>query len=100
MRWWERYVRSFVVNGIVGILILLCTVSVAFIGLLSQISYLAAVFPRLYWLEEIPESTLAILQEVLSACLMAAVMVLFSFVLYLLISQQGTHSRISIELSM
>ena len=100
MTWWERYLRAFIVRGIIATLIVLCTVPVAFTGLLSQIIYLSTVFPRFSWLKGLPESTIAILQGVLPACLLAAVMILLPLILYRLILQQGTHSRIVVELSM
>ncbi|KAL9063473.1 MAG: hypothetical protein Q9161_009455, partial [Pseudevernia consocians] len=100
MRWWERYLRAIVVSGVIGALIVLCTVPVAFTGLLSQVSYLTTVFPRLSWLKELPASTIALLQGVLPAGVLAAVMILLPLILYRLLLQQGTHSRIAVELSM
>lgn len=100
MKWWERYLRAFVVSGVIGALIVLCTVPVAFTGLLSQVSYLTAVFPKLSWLMELPASTIALLQGVLPAGILATVMILLPLILYRLILQQGTHSRITVELSM
>ena len=61
MRWWERYLRAFTVRILIGILVILCTVPVALTGLLSQISYLAAVFPRLSWLMVLSAPIIAIL---------------------------------------
>ncbi len=100
MRWWERYLRAYTIRGIIGVLIVLCTVPVAFTGLLSQISYLTVVFPRLSWLKALPALTIAVLQGVLPACLLAAVMILLPVILYRLLLQQGTHSRVAVELSM
>ena len=100
MRWWERYLRTFTVRVLIGVLVVICTAPVALTGLLSQISYLAAVFPRLWWLMALSAPVIAILQGVLPACLLAAIMILFPILLYCLLLQQGSHSRIAIELSM
>ena len=100
LRWWQRYLRTFAVRGTIGILTILCTIPVAFTGLLSQISYLTVMFPRLSWLKTLPASTIAILQGVLPACLLAAVMIILPIVLYRLLLLQGTYSRVTVELSM
>ena len=100
MGWWEHYVRTFTVGSMIGILIAISTVPVAFTGLLSQISYLIAVFPRLRWLESLPGWTLATLQGVMPACLLATVMIVLPLILYRLVEYQGIHTRIDAELLM
>lgn len=97
MRWWERYFRAFIVGGTIGVLIILCTVPVAFTGLLSQINYLIIVFPSLSWLQKLPVSTIAMLQEVLPICLLATVMILLLTILYRLLLTQGSHFHVTIE---
>ena len=100
MGWWEQYVRAFIVGCVIGTLIMLCTVPVAFTGLLSQISYMIVVFPRLRWLAVLPDWALATLQGVMPACLLASTMLLLPLLLYQLVLWHGIRTRVDAELLM
>lgn len=98
MKWWERYLRTFTVGIAIGALILVCTVPVAFTGLLSQMNYLIRVYPGLSRLEKLPNWLLVVLQGVLPPCLLALVMILLPPTLYSLVAQQGICTQIDLEL--
>ena len=100
MGWWEQYIRAFIVGSVIGTLIILCTVPVAFTGLLSQISYMIAVFPKLRWLAVLPDWALAALQGVMPACLLASIMLLLPLLLYQLVLWHGIRTRVDAELLM
>ena len=71
----------------IGALILVCTVPVAFTGLLSQMSYLITVYPGLSRLQHLPDWVLVVLQGVLPPCRLASVMIALPPMLYTLVAQ-------------
>ena len=96
--WWDRYLRTLIIGALIIILCLLCVVPVAFTGLLSQLSYLASVWPRLQWLKKLPQWFQGILQGVLPPCLLAATTFLLPIILERLILEQGVNTVTNAQL--
>jgi len=96
--WKESYVRTFLVGAIITSLCSACVVPVAFTGLLSQLNYLATVWPWLAWLGKIPGWVQGVLQGVLPPSLLTTVTVLLPIILERLILEQGVHTDTSAEL--
>lgn len=100
MNWWERYLRTLITRCLLVGLIVISIFPVTFTSLLSQLHYLAAVFPWFHWIKIFSLWVLALLQDVLSSCLLATIMIVVSLLLRLIIVEQGTYSRVAAELSM
>ncbi|MDI1492438.1 MAG: hypothetical protein OHK93_003652 [Ramalina farinacea] len=98
LTWKERYFRRFFVGGLMVSLCLASTVPVAFTGILSQLDYMVAVWPRLRWLDNVPKSMQGVLQGVLPPILLAGVTFLVPAILQRLIREQGAHSWTAGEL--
>ena len=61
LKWWERYIRTFVVVTAICVLVVTWAIPVAFTGLLSQLSYLEN-FSWLKWLEKLPSWLISAIQ--------------------------------------
>ncbi|KAK8198642.1 hypothetical protein M8818_006509 [Zalaria obscura] len=91
IKWWERYVRIAIVIVICVALIILYGIPVVFTGLLSQIGYLADTYKWLAWLADLPNVAISIIQGVLPAVLLSALLTLVPIIFRLLVKQQGHH---------
>ena len=98
MSWWERYIRAFITGILLGALIVICTVPVAFTGALAQINYLIVAFPTLNWLERSPRWVLISLQGIFPPCLLALVMISVPLILYQFVAQHGVYLQVDKEL--
>lgn len=96
--WWQKYIRTCLAGGLIVFLCVLCVMPVAFTGLLSQLDYLASIWPWLHWLKEIPTPIQGILQGVLPPALLAAITFFLPIVLERLILEQGVYTDIDAEL--
>lgn len=96
--WWQKYIRTCLAGGLIVFLCALCVMPVAFTGLLSQLDYLASIWPWLHWLKKVPMPIQGILQGVLPPALLAAITFLLPIVLERLILEQGVHTDVDAEL--
>jgi hypothetical protein len=99
IRWWERYLRSGAVFLVVVGLIIGWAFPVTFTGLLSQLTYLGNLSPKLNWINKLPTSLKAVIQGVLPPALLAALMALLPVILRFLAKTQGTETGMGVELS-
>lgn len=98
MGWYERSVRILTVGVLIVSLCFACIFPVAFTGLLSQLNYLASIWPRLSWLMNLPRWLQGFLQGVLPPCLLAAITIILPIILERLILEQGVHTDTTAEL--
>ena len=98
MGWYERYVRTITVGALIVSLCFACIFPVAFTGLLSQLNYLASIWPHLSWLMDLPGWLQGVLQGVLPPCLLAAITIILPIILERLILEQGVHTDTTAEL--
>lgn len=97
IKWWERYVRIAIVIVICVALIILYGIPVVFTGLLSQIGYLADTYKWLAWLADLPNVAISIIQGVLPAVLLSALLTLVPIIFRLLVKQQGVPTGNSLQ---
>lgn len=71
--WWQRVVRRFAVLGFITALIVFWAIPVAFVGLISNITYLET-FSWLSWLEKIPQKIMGIISGLLPAVMLSVLM--------------------------
>ena len=99
INWWQRYIRTLVVVVIICGLVIGWAIPVSFTGSLSQVSYLATVFPWLAFLTKVPTWVLAIIQGILPQALLALLLLLLPIILRLLAKQQGVPTGMAVELA-
>lgn len=63
--WWEKFVRSFIAAALVTLLIMFWAVPVAFVGIISNITYLTNKLPWLRFILRMPDQLLGIITGLL-----------------------------------
>ena len=99
IKWWERYLRTFGILLVVVGLIIGWAVPVAFTGVLSSVSTLAAKYAWLEWLNNLPTIVKSIIQGILPPLLLAILLVLLPLILRLLARLQGMSTGMAVELA-
>jgi len=81
IKWWERTLRYLVVVASVTAMIVLWAIPVAFVGLVSQVKYLASTVSWLGWLNNLPGVILGIITGVLPSAAVAGLTALLPVLL-------------------
>ena len=81
-------------------LVLGWTVPIASTGVLSQLSYLAELFPWLDWVHSLPVWVVALLQGVLPPMALSILMLIFPEILRTVIHQRRQFTKTAVELSL
>jgi uncharacterized protein YacL len=71
--WWQRVVRRMAVLGFITAMIVFWAIPVAFVGLISNITYLES-FSWLHWLTHIPSSIMGVISGLLPAVMLSILM--------------------------
>ncbi len=98
IKWWENYLRTFIVLGAVSAMLITWIFPVAFTGILSQVDYLRTI-RFLRWITKLPTPLLSLLQGVLPGALIAGLMALAPILLRMLAKAQGNRTGLEVELS-
>ncbi len=99
IKWWEAYMRTAAVVGIVVGMVIGWAFPVTFTGLLSQVSYLSRTFGWLDWLGRAPGWVIAIVQGILPQILLGLLLLILPMILRLLAKNQGVQTGMAIELT-
>ena len=99
VKWWEGYIRTAVVIGIVVGMIIGWAFPVTFTGLLSQITYLSNTFGWLSWLGRAPSWIIAVIQGILPQALLGLLLLVLPMILRLLAKNQGVQTGMAVELA-
>ncbi|KAH0566426.1 hypothetical protein GP486_000174 [Trichoglossum hirsutum] len=99
INWRERYVRTALIMSVVAGLVIGWGIPVTFTGLVSQLAYLAAVMPRLGWINKLPGWLLGVIQGILPPVILSILMALVPTILRILAQLQGEHTVNAVELS-
>ncbi len=78
--WWQRVVRRMAVIGFITALIVFWAIPVAFVGLISNITYLEG-YSWLHWLTKIPTSIMGVISGLLPSVMLAVLMSLVPIVM-------------------
>lgn len=89
IRWWERYLRSFIVLATSAGLIVLYAVPVTFSSLLAKLDLLTDTYPWLAWLDDLPTVAKSVIQGILPPLLLAIILALVPIIFRVLVQQQG-----------
>ncbi|KAK5103948.1 hypothetical protein LTS08_003372 [Lithohypha guttulata] len=97
--WWQDYVRTAVVVGVIIGMIILWAVPIAFTSAVSQLTTLAEQYHWLRWILDLPTWFRSFLQGVLPIILLALLTFLLPVILRALCRFQGVKSGMLVELS-
>jgi hypothetical protein len=78
--WWQRVVRRIAVVGFITALIVFWAIPVAFVGLISNITYLES-YSWLHWLTKIPTSLMGVISGLLPSVMLSILMSLVPIVM-------------------
>jgi hypothetical protein len=78
--WWQRVVRRLVVVGFITALVVFWAIPVAFVGLISNITYLEN-FTWLHWLTKIPPTIMGVISGLLPSVMLAILMALVPIIM-------------------
>ena len=78
--WWQRVVRRIGVVGFITALVVFWAIPVAFVGLISNITYLET-FSFLTWLTKIPQVIMGVISGLLPSVMLAILMSLVPIVM-------------------
>ncbi|RYO55114.1 putative membrane protein [Alternaria tenuissima] len=95
----EHLVRWALATGFISVMIIFFAVPVAFVGLISNINYLADRFTWLEWILDIPKVILGVVTGLLPAVMLAVLMALVPIVCRLMAKLAGyvTYSQIELK---
>jgi len=99
IKWWERYIRITLVTCAVAGLIIGWATPVAFVGAVSQVSYLSQTVPFLKFINDFPNWLLGLISGILPPLGLAILMALLPIILRTLARLQGMHTGMTIELA-
>lgn len=99
IKWWERYIRMVLVTCAVAGLIIGWATPVAFVGAISQVSYLSETVPFLKFIETFPKWILGLISGILPPLGLAILMAILPIILRTLAKLQGMHTGMTIELA-
>ncbi|PMD13608.1 DUF221-domain-containing protein [Hyaloscypha hepaticicola] len=95
--WWQRVVRRMGVIGFITALVVFWAIPVAFVGLISNITYLEG-FTWLHWLTKIPTVIMGVISGLLPSVMLAILMSLVPIVMRVLAKLAGEPSLARVEL--
>jgi len=99
IKWWERYIRIVLVTCAVAGLIIGWATPVAFVGAISQVSYLSETVPFLSFIKDFPKWLLGLISGILPPLGLAILMAILPIILRTLAKLQGMHTGMTIELA-
>ena len=97
--WWQRLVRIYSINAAITALIVFYAIPTAFVGSISNITYLTNLLPWLNFIYNLPSQLLGIITGLLPPVILAIWLSLLPFILRVACQWQGHPTQTVIELS-
>jgi hypothetical protein len=97
--WWQRLLRVYGINAAIGALIVFYAIPTAFVGSISNITYLTNLLPWLNFIYRMPTQLLGLITGLLPAVMLALWMAILPFILRLACRLQGYPTRTAIEMA-
>ncbi|EKG10182.1 protein of unknown function DUF221 [Macrophomina phaseolina MS6] len=98
MRWWERIIRRFGILTATALMTIFWSIPCAFVGMTSNIKYLATIIPFLGWIEKLPQTLIGFLTGLLPAFALSLLMAIVPGILRVLARAAGVPSQSLVEL--
>lgn len=96
--WWQRVVRVYLINTAIAALIIFYAIPTAFVGSISNITYLTNLLPWLRWIYNLPSQLLGLVTGLLPAVMLSLWLAILPFILRFACHYQGWPTRTVIEL--
>jgi len=74
MRWWERIMRRFLINGLVAVAVVFWSAPSAAVGIVSNIKFLSSTVPFLGWIDKLPSAVVGVIQGLMPALALSMLM--------------------------
>jgi calcium permeable stress-gated cation channel len=97
--WWQRLIRIYSINSAIAALIVFYAIPTAFVGSISNITYLTNLLPWLGFIYGLPSQLLGLITGLLPPVMLAIWMALLPFILRFACKWQGHPTRTVIELT-
>ena len=97
--WWQRLIRVYAINGAIAALVVFYAIPTAFVGSISNITYLTNLLPWLRFIYNLPTQILGLITGLLPAVMLAIWLSLLPYILRLAIHFQGHPTRTVVELT-
>lgn len=97
MLWWERMTRKFSAVSAIVALVILWTIPVAFVGSISQITYLISILPWLKFINNLPSVLKGLLTSLAPTVALAILMMLLPIFIRKMAVTQGAASSQMVE---
>jgi calcium permeable stress-gated cation channel len=81
MRWWERIIRRFLIQGSIAVMVIFWAAPAAFIGFISNVKFLTQEVPFLGWLNLLPSVILGLISGLLPAVALAMLMAIVPMIM-------------------
>jgi calcium permeable stress-gated cation channel len=97
--WWQRLARVYIINTILAAFIVFYAIPTAFVGSISNITYLTNLLPWLRWIYKMPSQLVGLITGLLPSVMLAIWLALLPFILRYACKWQGYPTRTVIELA-
>ncbi|KAJ8098345.1 hypothetical protein POJ06DRAFT_259229 [Lipomyces tetrasporus] len=97
IKWWEALLRTLLTMGATGGLIVGWAFPVAFVGIISQLSYLTSALPFLDFINDMPPAIKGIVSGILPPAALAGLMALLPLILRVFATQRGASTGVQVE---
>lgn len=97
--WWQRLIRLYAINTAIVALIIFYAIPTAFVGTISNLTYLTNKLPWLNFIYRLPDKLLGIVTGLLPAVMLALWLAILPFILRVACRYQGHPTRTVIELA-
>ncbi|KMU78278.1 hypothetical protein CISG_06431 [Coccidioides immitis RMSCC 3703] len=96
--WWQRIIRKFLIQGFIAVLVIFWSIPSAFVGSISNITYLTNLLPFLKFINDLPGIVKGAISGVLPTVALAILMSLAPIILRWCARQSGLPSTARVEL--
>lgn len=96
--WWERILRSVATLGFVLALIIFWTIPVAFVGFISNLTYITNTLTWLKFIYKLPDQLIGLITALLPTVMLAVLMALLPIILRLMAKWGGAMTTQAVEL--
>lgn len=97
--WWQRLIRVYSINAAITALIVFYAIPTAFVGSISNITYLTNLLPWLRFIYNLPSQLLGLITGLLPSVMLTIWLALLPFLLRIACKLQGHPTRTVIELT-
>jgi hypothetical protein len=97
--WWQRVIRVYSINAAITALIVFYAIPTAFVGSISNVTYLTNLLPWLRFIYNLPQQLLGLITGLLPSVMLTIWLALLPFILRIACKLQGHPTRTVIELT-